>query len=117
MVVPTWNYAMVQARGKVRVIDDASWLKRQITVLTNQQEAASGSDPWRVSDAPETYIDAQIKAIIGLEFKITNLEGKWKVSQNRAMTDRQGVAENLQAKGKTELSELVRKYGGIDSVQ
>lgn len=113
MVVPTWNYAMVQARGIARVIDDASWLKRQITALTNQQEAGS-DNPWKVSDAPEAYIDSQIKAIIGIEIEIADLEGKWKVSQNRAMKDRQGVAENLHAQGNAEMSELVTKYGNLD---
>lgn len=113
MVVPTWNYAMVQARGIARVIDDVSWLKRQITVLTNQQEAGS-DNPWKVSDAPEAYIDSQIKAIIGIEIDIADLEGKWKVSQNRAIKDRQGVAQNLYAQGNAEMSELVTKYGNLD---
>lgn len=113
-VVPTWNYAMVQARGAAQVIDDAVWLKQQITSLTNQQEVTS-ANPWKVSDAPGDYIDAQIKGIIGLEIKITALEGKWKVSQNRSLKDRSGVAENLSAQGKEEMSELVREYGNLDS--
>lgn len=114
MVVPTWNYAMVQARGVARVIDDPSWLRRQIEVLTNHQEASS-ADPWKVSDAPSEYIDSQLKAIIGIEIEISELEGKWKVSQNRAINDRHGVVENLRAHGKTEMSELVSEYGSIDS--
>jgi transcriptional regulator len=113
-VVPTWNYAMVQARGLAQVIDDATWLKRQITSLTNQQEATA-VNPWKVSDAPGDYIDAQLKGIIGLEIKITALEGKWKVSQNRSLKDRSGVAENLSAQGKDEMAQLVRDYGGLDS--
>jgi transcriptional regulator len=113
-VVPTWNYAMVQARGAAHVIDDAAWLKQQITSLTNQQEAAA-ANPWKVSDAPGDYIDAQIKGIIGLEIKITALEGKWKVSQNRSIEDRSGVAKNLSAQGKDEMAELVRQYGNLDS--
>ncbi len=113
-VVPTWNYVMVQVRGVARVIDDASWLRRQITVLTNQQEAAH-ADPWKVSDAPESYIDGQIKGIIGLEINLTALEGKWKVSQNRAVLDRKGVAANLAALGNSKMSALVREYGELDS--
>jgi len=113
-VVPTWNYVMIQARGNVRVIEDPSWLKRQITALTNQQEA-SRPNPWKVSDAPESYIDAEIKGIVGLEIQINHLEGKWKVSQNRNMQDRKGAAENLFAEGNTEMHDLVRKYGGLDS--
>ena len=81
--------------------------------MTNQQEANS-ANPWKVSDAPGDYIDAQIKGIVGLEIKITALEGKWKVSQNRSRKDRSGVAENLSAQGKDEMAELVREYGNLD---
>ncbi|MCA0316411.1 MAG: FMN-binding negative transcriptional regulator [Candidatus Melainabacteria bacterium] len=114
MVVPTWNYVMVQARGVARVVDDASWLKKQITTLTNQEESGF-SQPWKVSDAPDDYIDGQIKAIIGIEIKIDTLEGKWKVSQNRAVKDRQGVANHFDSVDNTEMSELVKEYGGLKS--
>ncbi|MBS2002327.1 MAG: FMN-binding negative transcriptional regulator [Cyanobacteria bacterium SZAS LIN-5] len=113
MVVPTWNYVMVQARGAVKVIEDSTWLKRQITALTDQQEHAR-SQPWKVSDAPESYIDAELKHIIGLEIVVKQLEGKWKVSQNRNAQDRKGTAENLLAEGKSEMSTLVRKYGNLE---
>lgn len=111
MVVPTWNYAMVQVRGIAKVVDDAKWLKRQITALTNQQELAH-ANPWKVSDAPEDFIDAQIRAIIGIEIEIVHIEGKWKVSQNRVVEDRKGVAENL-AEQNPEMSQLVKDYGGV----
>jgi len=110
MVVPTWNYAMVQARGTVRVIDDGVWLKQQIAALTNQQEAPR-EQPWKVSDAPDEYINSQIRAIIGLDLRLSSLEGKWKVSQNRSSEDRQGVIDNLRAEGNSVMSELVRERG------
>jgi transcriptional regulator len=86
-VVPTWNYVIVQARGKVRVIEDAHWLAEQITELTATHEA-SRPEPWKVSDAPDSFIQAQIKGIVGIEVEISQLEGKWKVSQNRSAADR-----------------------------
>ncbi|HEY9773836.1 MAG TPA: FMN-binding negative transcriptional regulator [Planktothrix sp.] len=112
-VVPTWNYIMIQARGIAKVMDDPEWIKRQITALTNQQEQDK-SDPWKVSYAPESYIDTELRAIVGLEIKISQMEGKWKLSQNRNLQDRRGVAENLQAEGNTEMSSLVRQYGRLD---
>lgn len=113
-VVPTWNYIMIQARGQIRAVEDPSWLKQQITTLTKQQEDPR-PDSWQVSDAPESYIDAEIKAIVGLEIKINLLEGKWKVSQNRNIQDRTGAADNLLIEGNTQMSDLIRKYGGLDS--
>ncbi|HYO83465.1 MAG TPA: FMN-binding negative transcriptional regulator, partial [Bryobacteraceae bacterium] len=85
-VVPTWNYVVVQVRGIARVIDDPDWLRAQIQLLTSAQEGKR-SAPWKVSDAPESFISGQIRAIIGIEIPVSVIEGKWKVSQNRSLAD------------------------------
>ena len=95
-VVPTWNYVVVHAYGSLNVMDDAEWLRAQVESLTTIHEAAS-PEPWAVSDAPANYIDSIIKGIVGLEFSIERLEGKWKVSQNQSESDRRGVVEGLGA--------------------
>ena len=100
-VVPTWNYAVVQARGTPRVIGDPDWIRAQIQDLTATQERKR-STPWSVEDAPEPFISGQIKGIIGIEIPISTLEGKWKVSQNRSAADRQGVEEGLRTEGISE---------------
>ena len=93
-VVPTWNYITVHAWGAPQVIEDAAWLRRQIDDLTVRQEAARAT-PWKVADAPETFVTAQIKGIVGLEIPIARIEGKWKVSQNRPAIDQAGVVVGL----------------------
>jgi transcriptional regulator len=93
-VVPTWNYAMVQAYGRLRVMDDPEWLLGQISTMTAAQEAAQ-PEPWSVGDAPPPFVAAQLKGIVGIEIDITRIEGKWKVSQNRSEADRQGVSAGL----------------------
>ncbi|MER9522235.1 FMN-binding negative transcriptional regulator [Mesorhizobium sp. M0292] len=115
-VVPTWNYAIVQVRGTVRVTEDSAWIAQQITELTLSQEGAREA-PWAVTDAPPTFIQSQIKGIIGLEIEIAEISGKWKVSQNRPVADRVGVAEGLEkeAAGAPDMARLVRSWGGIDS--
>lgn len=113
-VVPTWNYATVQVRGTARVIDDKDWLTGQIAELTDSQEARR-TEPWQVTDAPDAYVQAQIKGIIGLEIDIASIDGKWKVSQNRPAGDRIGVAEGLEAEDNAAdgMAQLVRQYGGL----
>jgi transcriptional regulator len=115
-VVPTWNYAIVQARGRARIVDDRDWLAGQINELTGTHEA-DRDQPWHVADAPEPFIEAQIKGIIGIEIDIASLEGKWKVSQNRPAADRAGVVEGLGElpgkPGAAEMAELVRRFGGL----
>ncbi|MES2970164.1 MAG: FMN-binding negative transcriptional regulator [Pseudomonadota bacterium] len=111
-VVPTWNYAMVQARGVARVTDDQGWLDTQIGALTDRHEATR-ADPWKVTDAPRPFIETQLRGIIGIEIEIRDLEGKWKVSQNRPEADRVGVASGL-ADAHPDMAALVRRYGKLD---
>lgn len=93
-VVPTWNYAVVHARGNARVIEDKQWLYEQIGAFTNHSETAVHSQ-WQLSDAPLEFTDKLINGILGLEIIITELTGKWKVSQNEPMVNKRGIVEGL----------------------
>jgi transcriptional regulator len=97
-VVPTWNYVMVQARGRLRAIDDAAWLRRLVTRLTERHEATLPA-PWSVDDAPADYVDKMLGAIVGIEIELEALTGKWKVTQNRSAADRAGVVRGLETTG------------------
>ena len=112
-VVPTWNYLIVQARGRPRVTDDAPWVRAQIEALTNKQEAGRAA-PWKVADAPDDFIAMQMRAIVGVEIEIADLRGKWKASQNRNAADRAGVVAGLNADGGEDASaiaEVVKSVG------
>ncbi|OFA00125.1 FMN-binding negative transcriptional regulator [Duganella sp. HH101] len=94
-VVPTWDYAMVQARGAARVVDEPFWLRRLLDHLTAAHEGGL-PQPWELDDAPADFMAATMKAIIGIEIPIDSLVGKWKVSQNRNAADQRGVVAGLQ---------------------
>ena len=111
-VVPTWNYVMVQARGKLRAIDDAEWLRGFVTRLTERHEGERDA-PWAVSDAPADYVETMLRAIVGIEITLTSLTGKWKVSQNRPAADRAGVVAGLTSEhGDAALAREVQAPGG-----
>ena len=93
-VVPTWNYAAVHAYGVFRVIDDAGWLRSLVGRLTDRHEGTR-SQPWKVEDAPESYIQSQLKGIVGIELTVKRIAGKWKLSQNRPAQDRLGTERGL----------------------
>lgn len=113
-VVPTWNYTMVQARGIARVRDRGDWLTPQLNALTTANEAAR-AQPWAVADAPAAFIEAQMRAIVGIEIEIAGIEGKWKVSQNQPEANRRSVVAGFSAgQGTREMAELVRTYGKLD---
>jgi transcriptional regulator len=109
-VVPTWNYTMVQAKGRAKVMDDA-WLGQQIEELTQALESRR-EQPWAVGDAPADFIAMQRRAIVGLEIEILDIRGKWKTSQNRNAADREGVVTGLKAMGDEDsraMAEIVRE--------
>jgi transcriptional regulator len=93
-VVPTWDYAVVHAHGKLRFVQDTEWLRSLVTRLTNAHEA-SRRVPWKVGDAPPPYIDKMLSLIVGFELPIVSLTGKWKISQNHPLANRQGVVKGL----------------------
>jgi transcriptional regulator len=97
-VVPTWNYAMVQVRGRARAIEDSAWLHTQIRALTDRMEGRR-PQPWAVDDAPAPFVEGQVRGIVGIEITITSIDGKVKASQNRSEADRTGVVEGLAAEG------------------
>jgi transcriptional regulator len=112
-VVPTWNYVLVQAHGRLRAVDDAAWLRALVGRLTDTHEAARPA-PWAVTDAPADYVDSMLRAIVGIEIVVTRIEGKWKSSQNRAEPDRAGVARGLHDAGRLSaeaIEQLVRERG------
>lgn len=95
-VVPTWNYAVVHAYGRMKIVEDAVWLRAQLEALTAQNEAGF-AQPWHLDDAPPDFIARLTKAIVGLEMTITRLVGKWKTGQNQSSEDRAGVVHGLGA--------------------
>ncbi len=95
-VVPTWNYTMVQGRGRLRVVDDAEWLRALVTRLTDRHEGMRAA-PWQVTDAPAPFVDTMLQAIVGIELVLTSLVGKVKASQNRPEADRAGTRAGLAA--------------------
>lgn len=110
-VVPTWNYSMIVARGRLEIFEDADALRAQVETLTRRFEAGF-AEPWEVSDAPEDYIARQIKGIVGVRLHIEALEGKAKLSQNRSTADQEGVASALSASGRAgdrEVADSMRK--------
>jgi transcriptional regulator len=100
-VVPTWNYVTVQAQGTISTIHDSEWLIPHVGRLVARHEAGR-PDPWALTDAPEDYVRTQARAIVGLELRITRLDAKTKLTQNRSAADIEGTIEGLSAGGTRE---------------
>jgi transcriptional regulator len=94
--VPTWNYTVVHAYGPLVVVDDAAWLRALVGRLTDRYEASRPA-PWQVGDAPDDFVQAMLRGIVGIEIPITRLLGKRKLSQNRPAADREAVRRELAA--------------------
>jgi transcriptional regulator len=87
-VVPTWNYAVVHAHGRLRIVDDAAWLLAHMGRMTRREEGRQSGQAWTMADAPADYIDKLVRATVGIEIRIERLDGKWKASQTRSAAGR-----------------------------
>jgi transcriptional regulator len=88
--VPTWNYVVVHAHGRLRTVDDADWVLAHMRRMTRREEEnkprAQGRE-WTMDAAPRDYIDKLVRAVVGIEIVVARLDGKWKMSQNRGMEE------------------------------
>jgi transcriptional regulator len=105
--VPTWNYAAVHACGPVRAVDDREWLRHFLHRLAQRHEAGYAA-PWRMADQPDAYVGAMLNGIVGFEIRVTRLEGKFKLSQNRPAADRPRIVAALEAAGGAEADGVAR---------
>lgn len=108
-VVPTWNYSAVHLTGLAQVHDDAAWVRAAVDDLVERHEAHRPA-AWHTSDAPERYIEGQLRAIVGIHVAVNHAEGKAKLSQNRSIADREGVIDGLRledSRGAAEVADVM----------
>ena len=112
-VVPTWNYSAVHFTGRVRRHHDPVWLLDAVTRLTRLNESRR-AEPWAVADAPTTYVEKQLRAIVGIELAIEKVEAKAKLSQNRDDADFSGVVTGLRSEGSGREHEVADQMDALD---
>ncbi|CAB3800859.1 FMN-binding negative transcriptional regulator [Paraburkholderia fynbosensis] len=95
--VPTYNYIVVHAHGRIVVRDDEPFVRGLVARLTRKMEAGEAV-PWKMGDAPADFITQMLGAIVGIEIEVTRLVGKWKLGQNKEAADRRGAADALLAR-------------------
>lgn len=108
--VPTWNYEVVHAHGRLQWRDDERFVRGLLARLTRQQEA-SQARPWKMGEAPSDYLAELMGHIVGLELHISRLEGKRKLNQHHDEADREGAIRGLEAAGQTALARAMREAG------
>lgn len=105
--VPTWNYEVVHVHGRLTVQDEEKFVRGVVARLTREHESGEPK-PWKMGDSAPEYIDAMLKAIVGIEVAITRLEGKAKLSQNREERDRLSAAGTLIQRGRAQLGKAMQ---------
>ena len=110
--VPTWNYIVVHVYGDLKIKEDPEWIRGHLDELTEQNEREQ-QKPWKVSDAPEKYINQQLKGIVGLEIKINQMIGKCKAGQNKKQPEQGGMINALDKIGTPNaagISEIIKAF-------
>ena len=82
---PTWNYATVHAYGRPRVIEDPTRVRGVLDTLVERFEGER-SDRWTNALAP-AFMEKLQAGIVAFEFSIEDIEGKFKLGQNRLPAD------------------------------
>ncbi len=114
-VVPTWNYAVVHARGPLVIHDNEKWVRGVVGRLTNAMEQHQPVR-WRMGEAPQEYLATMLANIVGIELPVTQLTGKWKASQNRTAADRASAIDGLRGTGDRSdaaMADLIEMTNGI----
>ena len=105
-VVPTWNYLVVHVRGQIQWCEEPGWLRKHLEATTETHERSD--QPWHVSDAPSDFVERMLSKIVGFEISMSELKGKWKLSQNRSEEDRQGVVAGLKHRNSASAAEMLQ---------
>lgn len=105
--VPTWNYEVVHAHGTIHVRDDEKFIRGIVARLTRKHEADQ-AEPWKMSDAPPDYLAEQLKHIVGIEVRLSRLEGKRKLNQHHEPQDREGAILGLESRGNHGLAQAMK---------
>ena len=119
--VPTWNYQVVHAHGRIQIRDDEKFVRGVVGRLTRTHEARASTltsalpnndfAPWKMTDAPPDYLQKMLGAIVGLEIEVQRLEGKFKLSQNKQAADREALAQTLASTGQADMAAQMQKIG------
>jgi transcriptional regulator len=110
-VVPTWNFAVVHARGKVTRLDsDEAFAQSLSQLVARNEQRYGGGDRWRYNDLPDSYLKGMRQGIVAWQLEIESLEGKFKLGQERSSPDRDGTLEGLKRPQERDILALTRSY-------
>ncbi|KFE68313.1 FMN-binding negative transcriptional regulator [Hyalangium minutum] len=97
--VPTWNYTVVHAYGQPRLIEEPEEALRILRASVDTYESGF-EKPWSMEG---DYARKLLPGIAAFELRLSRVEGKFKLNQNRAPEDRRAVMERLERSEDTEL--------------
>lgn len=104
--VPTWNYQVVHAYGRISFQHDDHAKRAAVGLLTRLHERRlNGKDAWRMADAPADFMQGMLDGIVAFRMTVTRVLAKSKLSQNRDARDYQGAVAGLQASGQDALAQ------------
>jgi len=110
--VPTWNYETVHAYGIPQLIEDPATVRALLDATVAAYEAGMPK-PWSTERISGELVEKLQRAIVGFEIRITRLEGKRKLSQNRSEVDQRGVLSGLRSTGDSQLAQLMEEVLGL----
>jgi transcriptional regulator len=109
--VPTWNYAVVHVYGMPEIIEEPEALRKIVDDTTAKYEQRFDT-PWSMH-LPEKAVDGMLRAIVGFSIKITRIEAKFKLGQNKSVEDQEAMLLGLESDSdpaSNELAQFMKDY-------
>jgi transcriptional regulator len=92
--VPTWNYLAVHVYGKARLIEGEE-LMHHLKTLVDQYETGRPNRV-QVETMTPSYLEGQIRALVGFELEISEVHASAKLSQNRDDENYERIVQQLE---------------------
>ena len=111
-MVPTWNYVALHVSATLKAFHEPEAILALLNKLTDRHEATQ-PHPWHVADTPADYTEQLLGKIVGIEFSVVRVLGKWKVSQNQPASNQRTVIAGLESQQSdvaSQMASLVMKF-------
>jgi transcriptional regulator len=113
VTVPTWNYIAVEGEGAVRRHSREELRKLVLDLSAMEEEKLLPKKPWTIDKVPEARAEALLNVIVGFSLSFEQLDGKFKLSQDKNSEDIAGVIAGLEARGDAASVAVARTMRGL----
>lgn len=102
--VPTWNYMIVHAYGKIRMLEGEELLGLLKSLVAKYEE----EHEYSLERLPADFVEKEMKGVAGFILDVTRVDAAYKLSQNRNDRDHANIIAELEKRGHDDSSAIAQ---------